>query len=132
MSQPCTHRRKRPRQRPDAGVLPNDLYDYLPDESASTSTCRSSSRRTVDVPGTLPDDLYDYYTAEPEPRRSPTLEPDTRTWRVVDDWPEKVPITEAEIAVFEHWFADVLEELFGPTTPEDSLTELSQYDNRYP
>ncbi len=30
---------------------------------------------------------------------------------VTDDWPEYIPVTEAEIAVFEAWFGDILEEL---------------------
>lgn len=68
------------------------------------------------TPGILPDDLYDYYTAEPEPRLGSTPRVvDPTTWRVVDDWPEKVPLTEAEIEVFERWFADVFDEIFGPS-----------------
>ncbi|SHI39367.1 hypothetical protein SAMN02745911_0035 [Aureimonas altamirensis DSM 21988] len=35
------------------------------------------------------------------------------TWTVTDDWPEKVPITEAEIEIFERYFGDVFDELFG-------------------
>jgi hypothetical protein len=31
---------------------------------------------------------------------------DTTTWTVTDDWPDEVPITEAEIEVFEAWFGD--------------------------
>lgn len=38
---------------------------------------------------------------------------DVSTWTVTDDWPEKVPITEAEIEIFERYFGDVLDELFG-------------------
>jgi hypothetical protein len=30
---------------------------------------------------------------------------------VTDDWPEYIPVTEAEITVFEAWFGDILEEL---------------------
>jgi len=30
---------------------------------------------------------------------------------VTDDWPEYIPVTEAEIAVFEAWFGDILEVL---------------------
>lgn len=30
---------------------------------------------------------------------------------VTDDWPEYIPVAEAEIAVFEAWFGDILEEL---------------------
>jgi hypothetical protein len=32
---------------------------------------------------------------------------------VTDDWPEDVPVTEAEIAVFEAWFGKLFDELFG-------------------
>lgn len=35
------------------------------------------------------------------------------TWTVTDDWPEDVPVTEAEIGVFEAWFGDLFDELFG-------------------
>jgi hypothetical protein len=35
----------------------------------------------------------------------------TRT--VTDDWPHPVPVTEAEIEVFEQWFGDMFDELFG-------------------
>jgi hypothetical protein len=34
-------------------------------------------------------------------------------WTVTDDWPDEVPITEAEIEVFEAWFADLFDELFA-------------------
>ncbi|MEH3117276.1 MAG: hypothetical protein PGN25_06630 [Methylorubrum populi] len=62
----------------------------------------------------LPDDLYDYYTVEPDPRAgSPRAA--GKKWLVTDDWPERVPVTEAEIEVFERWFADLFDELFGPT-----------------
>jgi hypothetical protein len=29
---------------------------------------------------------------------------------VTDDWPEEVPVTEAEIEVFEPWFGDLFDE----------------------
>lgn len=38
---------------------------------------------------------------------------DLSTWAVSDDWPDPVPVSEAEIAVFERWFGDVLDELLG-------------------
>jgi hypothetical protein len=31
-----------------------------------------------------------------------------------DDWPEQIPVTEAEVEVFEAWFGDLFDELFGP------------------
>jgi hypothetical protein len=34
-------------------------------------------------------------------------------WTVTDDWPDEVPITEAEIDVFEAWFGDLFDELFS-------------------
>jgi hypothetical protein len=35
------------------------------------------------------------------------------TLTVTDNWPEDVPVTEAEIAVFEAWFGELFDELFG-------------------
>ena len=32
---------------------------------------------------------------------------------MTDDWPEDVPVTEAEVDVFEAWFRDLLDELFS-------------------
>jgi hypothetical protein len=32
---------------------------------------------------------------------------------VTDDWPTDVPVTEIEIDVFEAWFGDLFDELFG-------------------
>lgn len=55
--------------------------------------------------------LYDYVRPEPRlGRPAETLE----SWRVVDDWPSRVPVTEHEVDVFEAWFGDILDELFGP------------------
>ncbi len=38
---------------------------------------------------------------------------DLSTWTVTDDWPEHIPVTEAEVDVFEAWFGDIFDELFG-------------------
>ena len=35
------------------------------------------------------------------------------TLTVTDNWPEDVPVTEAEIAVFEAWFGELFDDLFG-------------------
>ena len=48
----------------------------------------------------------------PIPGRPPRH--DLRTWTVTDDWPDPVPVTQAEIEVFERWFGDLFDELFGP------------------
>lgn len=60
------------------------------------------------VPEALPDDLFDY-ADEPTPdgrerRRSPLRIVDVETLPVFDDWPEKVPITEEELQIFERYF----------------------------
>lgn len=39
---------------------------------------------------------------------------DLSTWRVCDDWADPVPVTEAEVAVFEAWFGDLFDDLFVP------------------
>jgi len=39
---------------------------------------------------------------------------DLKAWTVTDDWPERVPVTQAEVDVFEAWFGDLFDELFGP------------------
>ncbi|MEK9212931.1 hypothetical protein [Sphingomonas sp. 2378] len=74
-----------------------------------------STRRAGTTAGVLPDDLYDYYAVESEQRRGPAPVAQVKTWRVTDDWPARVPVTEAEIEVFERWFAELFDELFGPT-----------------
>ena len=50
----------------------------------------------------------------PFPGRPPAH--DLSTWTVSDDWPGDVPVTEAEIDVFERWFGDLFDELFGPSS----------------
>lgn len=51
----------------------------------------------------------------PFPGRPPRH--DLSTWTVTDDWPDPVPVTEAEIEVFERWFGDLFDELFGTSDP---------------
>lgn len=48
----------------------------------------------------------------PFPGRPPKH--DVENWSVYDDWPERVPVTDAEVDVFEAWFGDLFDELFGP------------------
>jgi hypothetical protein len=62
--------------------------------------------------GALFDDLYDYVAAPARPgcRRAKR---DQTALTVTDDWPEDVPVTEAEIAVLEAWFGKLFDELFG-------------------
>jgi len=39
---------------------------------------------------------------------------DLSNWTVTDDWPERIPVTDAEVDVFEARFGDLFDELFGP------------------
>ncbi|HTR11906.1 MAG TPA: hypothetical protein VMI72_01305 [Roseiarcus sp.] len=43
--------------------------------------------------------------------RPPKHDLSTRT--ITDDWPENVPVTEAEVEVSEQWFGDLFDDLFG-------------------
>ncbi|HEY2231187.1 MAG TPA: hypothetical protein VGI22_26310 [Xanthobacteraceae bacterium] len=73
---------------------------------------RKSRPPDVAAPAEAPDDLYDY--AQPLPRRLGRPAPeDPSIWTVTDDWPEDVPVTEAEIEVFEALFGDLFDELFS-------------------
>jgi hypothetical protein len=38
---------------------------------------------------------------------------DLSTWTVTDDWPDPVPVTLGEVELFERWFGDLFDELFG-------------------
>jgi hypothetical protein len=38
---------------------------------------------------------------------------DLSTWTVTDDWPECIPVTAREVDIFEAWFGDLFDELFG-------------------
>jgi len=76
------------------------------------SRSQNSRRRRLVTSGVAPDDLYDY--AKPPRRRSGRpLRNDPATWVVRDDWLETVPVTDAEVDVFEAWFGDLFEELFS-------------------
>ncbi|WP_375552546.1 hypothetical protein [Rhodophyticola porphyridii] len=61
--------------------------------------------------GAAPLDLYDYlHPVTPTGRQRHSEKPIT----VTDDWPEIVPVTEAEVCIIEAYFGDILDELFGP------------------
>jgi hypothetical protein len=62
--------------------------------------------------GILPDNLY--IPIEPWPPTGRPAMHDPSTWTVTDDWPDPVPITDAELDVFESRFGDLFDELFGP------------------
>ncbi len=87
MSRRQAHNTRR-RARVVSGVLPNDLYGYI-------------------------DDVADTPPLPAKPASARADEPSLQNWTVSDDWPDRVPVTEAEIDLFEAWFGDIIDELFG-------------------
>jgi hypothetical protein len=59
-------------------------------------------------------DLYDYASAPARRRVGRHARADQGKRTVTDDWPEDVPVTDAEVDVFEAWFGELLDELFSP------------------
>lgn len=85
-------------------------------------------RPPTPAPETLPDDLFDY-ADDPTPdgreqRKSPLRMVDVETLPVIDDWPEKVPVTMSEVEIFERHFGDVLDRLFGPIDGDPGSPDL--------
>jgi len=64
-------------------------------------------------PGVLPADLYGYADKGPWPRLGRPEKFDLCDWTVGDNWPEYIPVTDREIDLFEAWFGDVFDKLFG-------------------
>ena len=78
------------------------------------SSSAHNRRRVSESARSTKIDFYDYCRLpEAKPRGRPVTD-DLSDWRVVDDWPDDVPVTPEEVDVFEAWFGDILEELFGP------------------
>ena len=75
--------------------------------SLPNKNCRGRSGFRV-----LPDDLY--IPTKPWACIGRPSTYDLGAWLVVDDWPERIPVTDAEVDVFEAWFGDLFDELFGP------------------
>lgn len=61
----------------------------------------------------LPDDLFDYLQP-PTRRAGRPPRHDFGNWTVADDWPERVPVSEVEIDIYEAWFGDLFDRIFGP------------------
>lgn len=75
-------------------------------------TREQSKHRTFDERCADLDDLYDY--ARSRPLRGGQKRKAEDEIVVTDDWPEFVPITEAELRVIEAHFGDELDKIFGP------------------
>lgn len=95
------------------------LYIQPDGEFMSQRQATKTRRRARAVSGIVPDDLYDYIDEVSQERipapasKSQANAPSLDHWTVSDDWPERVPVTEAEIDLFEAWFGDIIDELFG-------------------
>lgn len=74
---------------------------------------RCKNRRGRAGSGALPPDLHDYANM-PEPRVGRPVKHDLSTWTATDDWSEHIPVTVAEVDLFEAWFGDLFDDLFGP------------------
>ena len=79
--------------------------------SGARANHRNDRRRSA-ASGALADDLFIQDETWPRIGRPPNR--DLETWRVIDDWPARVPVSDAEIDIFEAWFGDLFDELFGP------------------
>jgi len=101
MSVPRKPRRRAARRPADC---PDNLHDY-----ADTPPPRGSLSRSCPAP-----DRMERLLGHPWPFAGRPPKDDLSTWAVTDDWPERVPVTVAEVDVFEAWFGDVFDELFGP------------------
>jgi hypothetical protein len=86
------------------GAWPEDLRDYLqaiPTRETVSRCCPSSDR-------------FEATTGLSWPYAGRPCRHDLSTWLVTDDWPRPVPVTTVEVDVFEAWFGDIFDEIFGP------------------
>jgi hypothetical protein len=71
---------------------------------------RRDRRRRASL-GVLLDDVY--IKVQPWPRAGRPVKRDLETWLVTDDWADQVPVTDAEVGVFEAWLGDIFDQLLG-------------------
>lgn len=98
---------------------------------------RERSRKPA--PMILPADLYDYLKERPSHRGGPRGAGESINGiyhvTVVDDWPDSIPVTEAEVDIFERYFGDVLDRLFSSSAadhPNPALPLLTSDVNNKP
>lgn len=91
------------------------LWTTDPCHTGAMARSQKLNRRHVATRGVAPDDLYDYARA-PARRPGRRVKDDLTVWTVTDDWPEDVPVTEAELKVFEAWFSDLFDVLCATAT----------------
>src|SRR3979490_3326880 len=96
------------------------LAPWLPLKNRGDGACRPTRHSTISM------------TMWPRPL---VLAVDGRsasvTLTVTDNWPEDVPVTEAEIAVFEAWFGELFDSLHpGAAPPDESLLCAARLGDR--
>ena len=94
---PKRSRQRRPRKSAPM-ILPDDLYDYVEDGARHRRAARSSHDDRLSAPGLT----------------------------AIDDWPDRIPVTEAEVDAFERYFGEVLDRLFGPSTAAPETKALHE------
>ena len=77
-------------------------------------THRRRKRHGRATNGVLPNDLYAYAEQRAPSRIGRPVKRDLGDWVIGDDWPNPFPVTEAELDLFEAWFGDIFDEIFGP------------------
>ena len=75
---------------------------------------RKLRRRTPRRWAESPDDLHDYTNRVAPRRASRPVRKDDGPIVVTDDWPEQVPIGDAELRAIEGHMRQELDKLFGP------------------
>lgn len=70
-------------------------------------------KRRLRAPAGWSEDLHDYLHAPPQ-RRRPANKGDDGPIVVTDNWPDRVPISDAELRVIEGHLRGELDKLFGP------------------
>jgi len=76
-------------------------------------TRTAKNRRRSVISSAPPHDLFDYLQS-PTCRVGRPHKYDLASWTVADDWPERIPVSEAEIDIYEAWFGDLFDRIFGP------------------
>lgn len=74
---------------------------------------KRNASRTRPVWPDAPEDLFDYVRSK-APRAGRLRANSEEPIKVTDDWPEVVPITEAELRAVESHFGKELDDLVGP------------------
>jgi len=76
-----------------------------------TKSARDLCRNTDEDEDDVPPDLRDYMAQLLKNSGRPPKH-DLSTWIVHDDWPRPMPVTQAEVELFERWFDDIFAAFF--------------------